>query len=162
MNIDRLRTELNETAALVQQGKLAEDDEFQPWVLFGSMPLLLHGLRETVGDVDAFVTPRMWQLLANRAAWGVRLPDPRDPPFLERLYHGRWVHLFYRWDDRNPAVDALECRRRAHFVRGWPCTPLEVIRRHKTTALEQNPGSLLHAKHQLDVAAIDDYMRNVA
>lgn len=53
-------------------------------VLFGSAVLKMHGLIErTPGDVDAFVTPELWQTLRRRPRWAELEPREGDPRLLE-------------------------------------------------------------------------------
>lgn len=153
---DVLRAELNDAAALTGQR--------QPggWALFGSAVLLMEGLRERSGDVDVFVAPALWEHLAGRVAWRLRLPDPVDPPYLERLVVGVRVHAFYSWTARDPHVNADQCLAAATLVQGWWCTPLELVRGHKAMCAGKHPGDPRHAKHVADVAAIDVYLARAA
>lgn len=158
MNIDLLRAELNEAAAhtgdLGHPSPTPMPETGRPWALFGSTVLLLHGIREQVGDVDVFVTHSIWEYLARRVAWSVHLPDPDDPPYLERHVGGYKVHAFYAWTLKDPEVDALQCRRAAELVHGWWCTPLDLIRVHKAMARKHGDNPRM-AKHHRDVEAID-------
>lgn len=131
-------------------------------MLFGSAVLLLHGLREAVGDVDVFVSPGLWSALAAGPEWERLQPDPHDPPFLQRYINGLKVHAFYAWTDRDPEVDATQCRRAAERVDGWPCTPLAIVRMHKQMSIAKHPGSEPHRKHIADVEAIDEHLSQEA
>lgn len=147
--MDLLRAELDEVAHLAGQ------DAGAPYALFGSIVMLFSGsLGRPLGDVDVFVAPQVWEQLAARIAWELHLPDPADPPFLSRRIDGLNVHAFYRWTDKDPEVNALECRLRAELVHGWWCTPLELVRRHKALC-GKHDGSARHVKHARDVAVID-------
>jgi hypothetical protein len=156
-----LRNELNEGAdRFVNQGP----DGFPgaEWALFGSLVLVLHGLRESISDVDVFVEPELWLGLSGSLNWRVRLPHIADPPFLERNVGGFRAHAFYQWTPRDPWVDADKARGHAETIDGWKCTPLELIREHKTGAWDNNPGSGAHEKHARDVRAIDEYLGRAA
>lgn len=150
--LDPLRAELMEAAAFV-----AGSDGRAPWALFGSTVMMLHGIRERIGDVDVFVAPAIWEHLAGRLAWRVRLPHPTDPAILERRVGGFRVHAFYTWTPRDPWVDAAAARERAELVDGWWCAPLDEIRKHKAGAWADRPDTT-HAKHAADVKAIDAYL----
>lgn len=140
--------------------------ESRPYALFGSSVMLLHGLRDTIGDIDVFVTPAMWQTLAGRLRWQALIPGhcdppPSDPPILETRAGGLTIHAFYEWQVRDwPAVSAADCLQGAQLVHGWWCAPLTLIRQHKAWSLAQ-PGADTderQAKHRRDIAAIDAHL----
>jgi hypothetical protein len=156
-----LKRELNEYAdKYVNQGP--DGEMGADWVVFGSFVLLLHGLREGIGDVDVFVAPSLWVALSGTLNWRLQLPNRKDPPLLERLVGGVRVHAFYAWTTSEPVVTAEEAREQAEVVGvgvdAWPCVPLSLIRRHKIASREYNPGSVGHNKHRADIAAIDGYL----
>ena len=151
MNIEPLRVELDHAA---EATRVARGDDGRPWVLFGSMAMWLHGLRDRVGDVDVFASHRLWEQLAE--SWRVRAPHPTDPPYLERLVNGVVVNVFYTWTVRDPEVDARECRRAAELVGGWWCTPLQVIRQHKQKGVSHPDPR--YAKHRHDIAILDQHL----
>jgi hypothetical protein len=150
-----LRRELAAAAADVGY---RHDDPAAPWALFGSGVLLLHGLRDRIGDVDLFVAPTIWSVFASRAGWERRAPDRRDPAFLERELAGRRVCLFHSWSSRDPVVDAEQCRRAAERRAGWWATPLALVRAHKEAALAVRPDDRRQDKHRRDCEAIDAYV----
>lgn len=151
MNLDPLRDELDEAAAAAGLG-VGE----RPWVLFGSVVLLLYGLRHFIGDVDVFVDPAVSRVLATRPAWTTHTPDPDDPPFLERTVDGETVHVFADWTSRDPEVSPTHCRAAGVLVHGWWCTPLQIIRMHKAMSVAKHAGAFGQAKHLPDIAAIDE------
>jgi hypothetical protein len=99
-------------------------------VLFGSAVLLLHGLRESIGDVDLFVTREAWATLSIKHAdrWKVRFPTAGDPPLLEWRAE-KVVHAWVRWTSRDTWIQVEDAWRRREAVQGWPCVPLELVRR---------------------------------
>lgn len=113
-------------------------DDLRDVVLFGSSVLMLHGLREEIGDIDVFVRGRLYGELYRV---GLREERPRegDPPFL--VFDGVEgemsvpVHFFYDWTARDEWVSPGECFARAKMYRGWPCCPLDLVARHKHAAL---------------------------
>lgn len=132
----------------------ARDGEY---VLFGSAVLYLHGLRdpETVGDIDVFVSRRVWGAIFSQPLSFVRTPGVEDPPFIERVTDPA-LHIFYDWTPRDAEwMTMRECFDTAEQVRGWQCASLATIRGHKVGASKANPGSERHAKHLRDVALID-------
>lgn len=131
------------------------------WVLFGSAVLLLHGLRREIGDVDVFVRYSAWREL-DRSVWAYNRPDQNDPPFLERECAGHKVHAFHTWTDKDPEVDARQCRRAAEAVAGWWCTPLGLLRMHKAMSVAKHPADARQAKHLPDIEAIDAYLGSAA
>lgn len=123
-------------------------------VVFGSTVMLLHGIREDVGDVDLFVTEQAWTALV-KCGWVVRYPRAFDPPLLEWTGGAIKVHAFVRWTARDDWMNVREAWHEAERVGDWLCVPLELVRRWKLAAHEANPGSQEHAKHLRDVALID-------
>lgn len=125
--------------------------------VFGSAVMLLHGLREQVGDVDLFVTREAAARLSLRG-WELLFPTPGDPPLLEWTGGRVRVHAFERWTRRDWWINVDEAWRRRTRVHGWPCVPLEIVARWKRQAHRYNPGSA-HAKHLKDAERIDAYLR---
>jgi hypothetical protein len=155
----RIRDELHDA---VRTAALGHNHPEKPWALFGSAVMLLHGLREEIGDVDVFVQPRVWTVLAHVGGWSRQAPEPHDPPFLEAERGGLHVHAFFDWTDKDPEVDAGQCLRAAQLIDGWWCTPLEIVRMHKAMSPPKHPGDPRQEKHLHDVAAIDAHLRAAA
>ena len=160
-----LRAELDELAEMT----VLADEGLPPYALFGSVVMLFHGLRKEIGDVDVFVDPAIWRELAGRLRWSLQLPSAVDPPFLESRCGGFKVHAFYRWTPRDPWVDAEHCRWAAEQVHGWWCTPLWLIRQHKTGAWEcvtddrqAFPDLARWEKHARDVEILDRHLAELA
>lgn len=129
------------------------------YVLFGSAVMLLHGLRETIGDVDLFVRVEVWAALWRRG-WLQRTPHPLDPPLLEAHPPGGLVvHAFERWRSGDPWVDPARCFRERETVAGWPCAPLEVVREQKAGSVAlwgaDHPAN---AKHVRDLELLDEVL----
>lgn len=131
------------------------------YVLFGSAVLYLHGIRsaESVGDVDVFVSRRVWGQMLEMEA-DVLTPRAGDPPLLEfaDLTAGKALHAFYGWSARDPWMSVEACFDSAEDVGGWRCASLEVIRGHKAHA-HLSPD---RAKHERDLALIDSYRARIA
>lgn len=104
-------------------------------VLFGSVVLYLHGLRDTIGDVEFFTTLPRWYSLLSRG-WAVEEPVVGDPQFLTAdLGVGVPVHAFHAWCPSDWGVCRDACFREAEMVQGWPCAPLWLIASHKRCSL---------------------------
>lgn len=116
------------------------------WMLSGSGILVLYGLRDhkSMGDVDIFVTTRLWcemfevsivdRVVRNwTPMWELVTTDPDDdrrrcdPPFLRREMHGLDVDVFFSWRLREPKgalesgyIDINERFREIEFKDGIP------------------------------------------
>lgn len=151
----------------------ASDDEY---VLFGSAVMYLHGIDvgRPPGDVDVFVSRRVWGALLGSTGAAVRTPRADDPPFLEwDMEDGPNLHMFYEWTARDaPRISAAECFASAERVGvrsqvwgiascrdlPWQCISLLVLRKHK-----QKPHfSKDMAKHEGDLAILDAHLEATA
>jgi hypothetical protein len=133
------------------------------YVLFGSAVLLLHGLRDEVGDIDVHVTEHIYERLRERD-WREREPDPAHPRLLEFEAPGcPRVHAFYAWQAGDPWISETfpVMMREAEMVEGWRCAPLDIIRSHKYGCVVQlaQRGVVIEGspweKHLHDIRAID-------
>jgi hypothetical protein len=131
--------------------------------MFGSAVLYLHGLRDRIGDVEFFVTERLYRLIEPVAI--ERRPDPADPPYLEvDVGAGVPVNFFYDWCHADPHTSPEHCLRCAEIVKGWRCMPLWMLRTVKLGAIHIMRGRLgslegtRWEKHVADVDAIDEYL----
>lgn len=127
------------------------------YVLFGSGALYLYGIRaaESVGDLDVFVTHRVWGKLFALGTdyFTVETPRAGDPPFLA---HGLTcpIHVFYDWTRRDEWMSVKGCFASAEDVRGFRCASLATIRQHKSFA-HLSPQ---RAKHDRDLVMIDRHL----
>lgn len=109
-------------------------------VLFGSVVMYLHGLREEVGDIDVFVSAYVYAKLRDRNDWIEQYPREGDPPLLEYAPADSLVpiHAFSQWTKRDTWLDVRRCHALAedvlHLGRTWRCIPLREVRRHKVMA----------------------------
>jgi len=93
----------------------------QDYVIFGSGPLLAHGLREQIGDLD---------LVARRTAWvavtalGCPVPAPSGVGRMVRLFDGQ-IDVFDRWVTEDWDVDALI--NTAGLIDGLPYASLSAV-----------------------------------
>ncbi|MFY1689070.1 hypothetical protein [Plantactinospora sp. WMMB782] len=94
------------------------------YVVFGSGPLLAHGLRTNIGDLDVVARGRAWQAL-TAAARPVATPSG----------HGRMVRLqIEAVTDWLPGFDTDHLIRSAELHAGIPFASLAEVRRSKLTA----------------------------
>lgn len=138
-------------------GRAATPEDF---VLFGSSVLLLHELRESIGDIDLFVSEHLWGCCEISTRWRTQRPRPDDPPFLVKpLVGGVEAHAFLAWTQRDrewmKVEDAWES---LEIVNGWPCVSLEYMRQIKQGAFDHNPGSVFHLKHERDLKLIEEVL----
>lgn len=114
------------------------------YVVTGSGPLLAHGLRGTVRDLD---------VVARGAAWGavLRLGESVEPAsgygLLVPLFDGD-IEVFDRWLPGSPGPDAMI--EAAERVQGIPFSPLADVLAWK--------GRLGRQKDQQDIKLIRDHL----
>ncbi|MFB7509743.1 hypothetical protein [Streptomyces broussonetiae] len=114
------------------------------YVVAGSGPLLAHGLRSVVHDLD---------IVARGDAWkaALRLGTPETPPSgsgcLVSLFDGD-IEVFDRWLPGSPGPD--EMIEAAEWVQGIPFSPLRDVLTWKE--------GLGRQKDQQDVKLIRDYL----
>jgi hypothetical protein len=130
----------------------APDD--RRFCLFGSSVMLLHGLRDRVGDVDMFVTRGLYEVLKRRG-WDEQRPSPFDPPLLERYCEDDPpAHAFYAWKKRGMPINVPELLYDPRTVQGWPVQPLQQLCMWKASIAH-------HSTRQRDwddVSAIAQYL----
>lgn len=109
-------------------------------VIFGSAVMRLHRLKDCIGDVDLFVSPRGYARLRDSGLWTEQRPRWDDPPLLEspemRELGGLRLHAFYAWASRDRWIDAPEAFAKAERVCGVMCVPLELVAFYKQASLE--------------------------
>lgn len=137
-------------------------------VVFGSTVMYAHGLRETIGDVDVFVTRPAWGRLLAQGDAIVQTPKAGDPPLLEfdcSDIGGPPIHVFYDWADSGAWLSIDGCFASAETLPGIPDAParlyfasLEWVREVKARSFAANPDSERHAKHGRDVELIDRHL----
>ncbi|MBO4205283.1 hypothetical protein [Micromonospora echinofusca] len=103
------------------------------FVIFGSGPLLAHGLRHDLGDLDIVARGAAWQQLTTRCR---PVPAPSG--------HGQVVRLQIEAVDRwLPGWDTDHLIDTAEWRHGLPWAPLTEVRRSKqTTARPKDTADL--------------------
>ena len=113
------------------------------YVLFGSCPLALAGIREA-NDIDLLVSGELFAEL-KKAGWQERRKSADDIPLVHDIFaaHENWDFSLY-----SPTLRHLLAS--ASVKDGIPFASLPEVRKWKVAS-----G---HAKHLADVALIDAYM----
>ena len=133
---------LSEHRAFGLLGKLALPSE--DFIVTGSGPLLAHGLRASIHDLDLVARGKAWELAAGMApvvgslsGFGRRIV----------LFHGA-VEVFDHWLDESTDVDAMIDG--AELIEGVPFMPLRDTLRWKRR--------LGRAKDLADIRLIERYL----
>lgn len=95
--------------------------ELGDYVIAGSGPLLAHGLRRTVGDLDIVARGDAWRA-ATKLSAPVHAPSGRGSMVL--LFEGD-LEIFDTWLPGTVGADALIDG--AEWIQGLPFCPLEVV-----------------------------------
>lgn len=134
---------------LRRQLVLANADNSE-YVIFGSTPLILRGILERQpGDVDVFVSRRLWGRWLAMPGWDWETPKAQDPPIL--YYNSEpAINAFFDWTKVKPFVDPSECFASAELTQGFMCASTEEILKHKQGA------SADLSKHISDIEAIKE------
>lgn len=90
----------------------------QDYVVAGSGPLLAHGIRENVGDLDIVARGAAWKAVADLAE---PVPAPSGHGRMVRLFDGS-LEFFDSWLPGSSGPDSLI--ERAEFICGIPFCPL--------------------------------------
>ncbi|MFF4949745.1 hypothetical protein [Streptomyces chattanoogensis] len=115
------------------------------YVVAGSGPLLAHGLRAEVTDLDVVARGEAWKIATSIA-------DPKPPPSghgLRVAIFDGGIEVFDRWLPGTPDADDLIDG--AELIEGIPFCPLSVVLDWKRRADR--------GKDQADIRAIKEYLR---
>jgi hypothetical protein len=93
----------------------------EDYVIFGSGPLLAHGLRDDISDVDIVARREAWQICAD-----LRRPEPTLSGYgsMIRLYGGS-LEIVDRWF--SPLWDTDQLIENAQIIGGLPFAPLTEV-----------------------------------
>jgi hypothetical protein len=120
------------------------------YVIFGSAVMKLHGLKDKIGDIDVFTTPRMYAYLRDRSTFDETYPTKGDPPLLttratyriSSMSHATpsgpvtyEVNVFHAWTSRDRWIDVPECWARAERIMSLNCIPLDIVAQQKREAM---------------------------
>jgi len=137
--LEILRRELNAVEAT--------DEEY---VIFGSTALRIRGIidREP-GDIDAYVSKRVWGALLPRRGWRVVVPAAGDPPILEYKSSEPRINLFFDWHKRDKWMVPADVFASAENYEGWQLASVEEVVKHKREAAGKHMEKI--AKHIEDI-----------
>lgn len=133
------------------------------YVIFGSTSLIMRGILDREpGDIDMFVSRRVWGKLLTRedSGWNPETPKAGDPPILVNKSTPIMIHAFYDWSD--PEVDMnvvnLLANPEAIEYEGflWNCIPVKEALRHKECAMDK--GTIGVQKHIPDIETINKWL----
>jgi hypothetical protein len=147
-----LRISLFTLTRELRQGK-AFDHEY---AIFGSTALILRDIiHREPGDIDVFVTRRLWGTLLARPGWVVETPAAGDPPILSYKATPLDLNLFFDWRDEMVSIDVDELLSEAESVDYtgmiFRCATVEEVLRQKHAALKANTEAV--KKHIPDIVA---------
>ncbi len=116
------------------------------YVIFGSGPMLLHGIRDRIGDLDVLARGEAW---ARATTFAQPAPAPSAVGFMVRLFGGR-IDVFDSWVTEDWDVDGLI--ESAEVFDGLPYAPLSAVLAWKRTSGRP--------KDKDDVVALEEYLRS--
>lgn len=112
------------------------------YVVFGSCPLAVAGLREA-NDIDMLVTPELFNQLAKNG-WKEFVKAPNDKPLIKGDFE---VHVAWDFSTYQPTLKQLLAS--AQIIDGVPFAALEEVRKWKLSSGR--------AKDLEDIQLIEDY-----
>lgn len=114
------------------------------YVVFGSGPLMVHGIRDSQ-DIDLLVTTELYRTLQANPAWEVK----KWPDGSEYLANGDYeVDDIWHYNGYRPKTEDIIAK--AEFIEGVPFAPLEEVRRWKK--------AFGRPKDLVDVKLIEEFM----
>ncbi|HEY3879879.1 MAG TPA: hypothetical protein VGM12_14905 [Trebonia sp.] len=116
------------------------DLDRRDFVIFGSGPLLAHGLRESIRDLDIVARGRAWQRVSE---YGCPDTGSINGAPMALLWNGL-IQFSPGWISADWDADDLIAR--AQRIQGWLFAPLTDVLAYKQT--------LLRAKDHRDIAAL--------
>lgn len=138
--------------------------EVHEHAIFGSTSLVLNGaLNREPGDIDVFVSRRVWGALLARheEGWFVETPNAGDPPILSNENWEIPVHLFYDWRDEKLDIDVdrmLFDARPSEEDAAWRVIPVKEALRHKEEAFRWAEYDPSVNKHGPDIVKIKRWL----
>ncbi|OKJ34043.1 hypothetical protein AMK22_19010 [Streptomyces sp. CB01580] len=115
------------------------------YVVAGSGPLLAHGIRENVGDLDIVARGAAWEAVADLAE---PVPAPSGHGRMVRLFDGS-LEFFDSWLPDSSSPDSLI--ERAEFICGIPfCPLLEVLAWKGRSTRQKDRDDLLLIRNHLE------------
>lgn len=133
------------------------------YVIFGSTSLIMRGILDREpGDIDMFVSKRVWGKLLPRDGWNSETPKAGDPPILVNKTTPIMIHAFYDWSDPEVDMDVPHLLANPESIEYegflWNCIPVREALRHKEHAMAK--GTIGVQKHIPDIELINEWLTN--
>lgn len=130
------------------------------YVIFGSTSLVIRGVLDRIpGDIDVFMTPRLWSGLSADKDWHVEIPNPNHPPILVNDKTPIMIHAFYDWSNEFADMNVAELLRTKQpiWYKNWvyPVVSVEEALRVKEAAALAGAKA---AKHLPDIEVIKEWL----
>lgn len=129
------------------------------YVIFGSASLILRGILDRpAGDLDVFMTRKLWGALLANEDWHVETPKATHPPILVNDTTPVMIHAFYDWSNELCIMEPqklIKDREYAwynHWV--YPVVSVDEALRVKIDAAELGG----HVKHLPDIKVIQEWL----
>lgn len=113
------------------------------YVLYGSCPMALHGIREA-NDIDLLVTSKVLNRL-EKSGWKKIIKGPKDHPFTFEEFE---AHDNWNFSNYCPSLEQLQSS--ATIVEGIPFASIQEVRKWKAASTR--------SKFKRDVELIDEYL----
>lgn len=113
------------------------------FIVFGSAPMTVHGIREA-NDIDLFVTSEVLKSLKDRG-WKKVVKGPRDEPYTHGVYE---AHDTWEFSKYSPTLSHLQAT--SETIEGIPFASLLEVRKWKAASTK--------LKFKRDVVLIDEYL----
>ncbi|MFD5033589.1 hypothetical protein ACFWM0_24750 [Streptomyces sp. NPDC058405] len=114
------------------------------YVVAGSGPLLAHGLRQEIGDLDVVARGEAWKKVSSLVD---TVSAPSGHGLMALLFDGD-IEVFDQWLPGSPASDELI--ESAELIQGVPFCPLHMVLAWKRRSNRE--------KDQVDVKLITDFL----
>lgn len=150
---------LNDTLGYLWN-ELDEIGGLKEYVIFGSTGLIMRGILDRVpGDIDMFVTKKVWGALLARKDWHVETPKAGDPPILVNNQTPIMIHAFFDWSDEAADMDVplLLDTKQWIWYRNWAYSVVTVEEALRVKELAIANGAKAD-KHIPDVEIIKEWL----
>lgn len=146
---------------LDRQIQLAYPFAERDYLIFGSAQLVMRDILDREpGDIDTFMTRKLWGRLLANEDWHVETPKAGDPPILVNDNTPITIHAFFDWANPYAHMDVakeLEMKEYIwwnHWV--YPVMPVTEALRIKEAAAYLGG----HEKHLPDIDVIKEWLKS--
>lgn len=147
--LDRLSREIEKAYAFADRD----------YVIFGSASLCIRGILDREpGDIDIFMTKKLWGALLPNNGWFVETPAATHPPILSNETYDIHIHAFFDWSNEFCEMNVAELIRNKesvwydHWV--YPVVTVQEALRVKEQAAHLGG----HTKHLPDIEIINKWL----